>query len=524
MENKEKNTLPEENGTDQKEQASGSLLLDDSSSLSSELHEALIHDDNGTLLTLFKSHSAVQLADSLLPLDDDQIVLFYSIINFDYDKLGERFSYLSVEERRTLVSSLPKKTVQAVLANVSNDDLADFFEDITKTLRSKILSYLPSKRRQVIEELARFSDDTVGSIRTTEYLSVLSGTTVKDVRNKIKAIGNQLETVRTIFVVDEKNKLLGTERLESLRFEKPEEKIDQVRSKDFSFISPVADKESAVPICKEYDLPVLPVVSKNGERLGIVTFDDVMDVLEEEASEDILHQGAVAPSKTPYRQNKVYKIAFSYVIWLVILLIINTFSSIVLNRFELALTTLPVLTAFIPALNDSVGNSSSQTASMVIRAMATGELNKKDYFKASRRELYVGAITGLLSAVFNFGWVIAELNIPGLLGSDAQSFTTNQAFMAAFGNNKQMVYLVIAAITSTALFVGITFSKFFASRLPLLAKALHIDPAVRSGPLRTSLRDIVTLLLYFGIATLIINSIDPGEIPLAIATIQSVVH
>lgn len=513
MEKEEKeNSIDEEE--EETEPNEGRSLSSDSAS-SEELHDALIHADKSSLIKLFEENSAVQLADALLPLGNDQIVLFYSIISFDYDKLGEIFSYLSVDERISLVNNLPKKTIQAVLSNVPNDDLADFLEDITKALRSKILTYLPNKRRAIIEELALFSDDTVGSIRTTEYLSVLSGTTVEDVFKKIKAIGNQLETVRTIFVVDEKNKLLGTERLESLRFEKPEARIDQVRSKDFSFISPVADKESAVPICQEYDLPVLPVVSRTGERLGIVTFDDVMDVLEEESTEDILHQGAVAPSKTPYRQNKVYRIAFSYVIWLVILLILNTFSSIVLNRFERALTTLPVLTAFIPALNDSVGNSSSQTASMVIRAMATGELNKKDYFKASRRELCVGAITGFLSAVFNFGWVVAELNIPGLLGSDSQSFLNNPAFMASFGNNKQLVIRTIAAITSLALFVGITFSKFFASMLPLLAKALHIDPAVRSGPLRTSIRDITTLLLYFGIATLIINSIDPGEIPLS---------
>ena len=528
MEKEEKeNSIDEEE--EETEPNEGRSLSSDSAS-SEELHDALIHADKSSLIKLFEENSAVQLADALLPLGNDQIVLFYSIISFDYDKLGEIFSYLSVDERISLVNNLPKKTIQAVLSNVPNDDLADFLEDITKALRSKILTYLPNKRRAIIEELALFSDDTVGSIRTTEYLSVLSGTTVEDVFKKIKAIGNQLETVRTIFVVDEKNKLLGTERLESLRFEKPEARIDQVRSKDFSFISPVADKESAVPICQEYDLPVLPVVSRTGERLGIVTFDDVMDVLEEESTEDILHQGAVAPSKTPYRQNKVYRIAFSYVIWLVILLIINTFASLivdrfetelmtlpvlVLNRFERALTTLPVLTAFIPALNDSVGNSSSQTASMVIRAMATGELNKKDYFKASRRELCVGAITGFLSAVFNFGWVVAELNIPGLLGSDSQSFLNNPAFMASFGNNKQLVIRTIAGITSLALFVGITFSKFFASMLPLLAKALHIDPAVRSGPLRTSIRDIITLLLYFGIATLIINSIDPGEIPLS---------
>ena len=203
-EEKENSIDGEEEETEPNE---GRSLSSDSAS-SEELHDALIHADKSSLIKLFEDNSAVQLADALLPLGNDQIVLFYSIISFDYDKLGEIFSYLSVDERISLVNNLPKKTIQAVLSNVPNDDLADFLEDITKALRSKILTYLPNKRRAIIEELALFSDDTVGSIRTTEYLSVLSGTTVEDVFKKIKAIGNQLETVRTIFVVDEKNKLL----------------------------------------------------------------------------------------------------------------------------------------------------------------------------------------------------------------------------------------------------------------------------------------------------------------------------
>ena len=215
MENEEKEIVTEEKAVQEEE---GRSISSESAS-SEELHEALIHADKNSLTELFNNNSAVQLADSLLPLGNDQIVLFYSVITFNYDKLGEIFSYLSVDERLYLVNNLPKKTIQAVLANVSNDDLADFLEDIPKPVRSKLLTYLPSKRRAIIEQLALFSDDTVGSIRTTEYLSVLSGTTVEDVLKKIKAIGNQLETVRTIFIVDEKNKLLGTERLESLRFE-----------------------------------------------------------------------------------------------------------------------------------------------------------------------------------------------------------------------------------------------------------------------------------------------------------------
>lgn len=284
-------------------------------------------------------------------------------------------------------------------------------------------------------------------------------------------------------------------------------------TKDFAYISPIADKESAVPICQEYDLPVLPVVSKNGEMLGILTFDDVMDVLEQESTEDTLKQGAVAPTDVPYMENKAYKIAMSYVIWLLILLVLNTFTGIIISRFENALLTLPILTSFIPAINDSVGNSSSQTTAMVIRSLTTGEITRKDYFKVAMREFLVGFISGLIVAVFDFGWVMLELNTPIL---STESFSSNTDLIAKFGNI-QNVYLAIAAITAFALLIGITFSKLFAAILPIVAKSIKIDPAVMSGPLMTCLMDIVTLLIYFGIATMLIDGIAPGTLTVFLA-------
>jgi magnesium transporter len=234
-----------------------------------------------------------------------------------------------------------------------------------------------------------------------------------------------------------------------------------------------------------------------------------MDVSEQENTEDALKQAAVAPTDVPYMENKVYKIALSYVLWLVILLVINTFTGMIISRFENALLTLPVLVSFIPALNHSVGNSSSQTTSMVIRSLTTGEITKKDYFKVAMREFLVGFISGLIIAAFDFGWVMMELNTPIL---NTESLINNSQLIAQFGGNIQNVYLAIAAITSFSLLIGITFSKFFASILPIIAKSLKIDPAVMSGPLMTCLMDIVTLLLYFSIAMAMIDGIAPGTL------------
>ncbi|MDY5432276.1 MAG: magnesium transporter, partial [Candidatus Enterosoma sp.] len=411
-----------------------------------------------------------------------------------------------IEKRISLISNLAKKVLVQVLNNVSNDDLGDFLEDLTKGNREKILSLLPKKRQQLIKELARYSDDTVGSIMTTEYLAVASGSTVKSIFEKIKQIGNTLETVRTIFIVDKSNKLLGMEQLESMMFENEDEIIDNIMQKDFPYISPIADKEQAVPICEEYDIPVLAVVSKTGEMLGILTFDDVMDVLEEENTEDVLKQGAVNPTQTPYMETKIFRIARSYVVWLIILLIINTFTGVIVSRFESALLTLPILISFVPALNDSVGNSGSQTTSMVIRALTTEKLEKKSYFKIIMKEALTGLLTGLVIAAFNFGWVMIELNTPLLKVTEEMK---NTLLSDLNFTNIQHGYMVIAAIVSTALFIGVFLSKLFAAILPLLAKLVHIDPATMSGPLVASLMDIMTLLIYFTIAMVVINSINP---------------
>lgn len=472
--------------------------------LASDLHQALVTNDKDAVIHMAEENSTVPLSDALNELTDNEAIIFFSMVN-DFNLLGEVFSYLSIEERIAIVNNLPKKKLISVLDAVVDDDLADFLEDIVKPLRIKVLSLLPTKRRRTIQNLASYSEDTIGSIMTTEYLSVPSGTIIHDVFKKIKAIGKTLETVRTIFVVDYQgnNKLLGTKRLEDLMFEDPDKKIDEVMKKDFPYISPVADREEAIPICKEYDLPVLPVVSKDGYLLGIVTFDDVLDVIEEENTEDVYKSGAVTPTDKPYMETKAYRMALSYVIWLIILLILNTFATIIVSRFESALLVLPVLIAFLPALNDTGGNSGDQTTSTITRALSTGEITTKDYFRVVGKETLAGLITACIVSLFTFGWTLVEL-----YGHLVQ--VENPDSMIYYFGSLNSAYLIISLVVSVAIFFAVFFSKFLGANLPMLAKLCHIDPAVMSGPLISSIMDILTLLIYFFVAMTIIDSFDPG--------------
>jgi|LAHS01.1.fsa_nt_gb magnesium transporter len=476
--------------------------------LPSLLHHALIVSDIAEVNKMASENSAIPLAEALNALTDNEVILFYSLVK-DNNLLGEIFSYISVEERIALCENLPRKTIVSVLDCVVDDDLADFVEDLTKPLRLKVMTYLSGKRRKTIESLAAYSDDTIGSIMTTEYLAVPTGTLIKDVFKKIKEIGKTLETVRTVFVVDDKgnNFLLGTQRLENLMFEDENKKIDEVMQKDYAFISPIADKEEAIPLCKKYDLPVLPVVSKNGDLLGIITFDDVLDVIEAENTEDVYKSGAVTPTSTPYLETKAYRMAFSYVIWLIILLVINTFTSVIINKFESALLTLPVLVCFLPALNDTGGNSGDQTTSTITRALSTGEITLKDYWKVVGKEVLAGFITALIVAAFNFGWVEVELYGHLVNVTDAGRTAIAQDFGGLTSG-----YLIISMVVSVAIFFAVFMSKLLGANLPLLAKLCHIDPAIMSGPLIASLMDILTLLIYFSVAIIIIDHYDAGLI------------
>lgn len=471
-----------------------------------ELHALLVNNETDQVRLYAKTFSIVSLSEELNPLSESEVVLFFSIVE-DTDKLGEIFTYLLFPHRVALVDELDQKKLSLLIPDIPDDDLVDFLEDINKNKRDRILSLIPPRRRKILSSLARFGDDTIGSIMTTEYLAVSPEKSVREVLDLIREVGKTRETVRTIFVTDEGNHLIGVQNLEDLMFEDESALLKDVMSEDFPSISPVSDREEATRICRQFDLPVLPVVSKNNDMLGIITFDDVLDVIEEENTEDVLKQAAIAPSKKPYLETRSFRLARSYAIWLIILLIINTFSGMVISNFENALLTFPVLISFIPALGDSCGDAGDQTSSMVTRAIATGELNGGNWYRCVGKEFLAGLITAAIVAIFNFGWVLMELNTPILNVTEEME----QTFVSLFGSvlNGQMV---IASVVSVSFFFGIAVAKLLASLLPFLAKAIHVDPAVMSGPLIASIMDILTLLLYFTIAMAIIDGIDPGTI------------
>ncbi len=264
------------------------------SELPEKIREVLALRDQDKIHELLYSYPSADMAIGINMLEDDEIVSVF-VMCTDNAKLGSIFTYMNLDSKTAVCKALKGKKLTNILNTIPNDDLADFLEDVDKDVRNKVLSHLSGKKRVFILKLARFSDDAIGSVMTTEYLSVRPETRVSDVFRLIKEKGPQYETVRTIFVTDSDNVLLGTESLEDMMFEDENQRIDECMATDYPYILPNADREEAIPICRQYDLAVLPVVTKHRVLVGIITFDDVLDVITEENTEDVYKQAGVTP-------------------------------------------------------------------------------------------------------------------------------------------------------------------------------------------------------------------------------------
>ena len=498
-----KNKIVEAERNDNREEKESSTNSNSTIQLK-DFHSSLVNNETTQINEIVDDNSAISLAEILNNLSENEAILFFSVTN-DVVKLGEIFSYLLIDYRTAIILTLERKKLARVISHVKDDDLADYISDTPRYMRLKVAAIIPPKRRKTIEKLVSYSDDTVGSIMTTEYLCVSKETTIEEVFKKIKREGEYLESVRTVYVVDNNNKLIGLKRLEEIIFIDEGKKMEEIMDTDFAYIYSTADKEEAIPICKKYDLATLPVLSKNGELVGIITFDDVLDVIEEESTEDILLRAGVTPTSKSYMETRPFRMALSYVIWLIIIALINTFSSVVVSFNSTLTSLLSVLIIFFPILNDTGGNSGDQTTSTITRALATNEISTKDYFKVAGKELVVGFLSAIIIGVFNFGWTQFEFHTHLINLEESQ---LNQLSLI-FGSVSKG-YLMVGLIVSLSLAFSITLSKLLGATLPIVTKQLKLDPAVISGPLISCLMDILTLIIYFSLAGGIINGIDPG--------------
>ena len=440
-----------------------------------------------------KSYSKVKklLADMLIPdvaellenieEDTDLIVTFRLLPK----SLGaEVFSYISSELQETLVKSLSDKEIAYIIEDMYTDDAVDLIDELPANVVEKVLKNSTKETRQLINKLLMYKDNTAGSIMTTEFVDFKSGMTVEKALSRIRRIGKNVETINLLYVTTKERVLQGVLSIRELLLADQEDTVDDLMETNVISVDTSMDQEEIALIFQKYDFLSLPVVDKENRLVGIVTIDDVVDIINEEASDDIAIMNAVAPNDKPYLKTSIWKIWLNRMPWLMLLMISATFTGIIITKNESVLSASAfgiVLTSCIPMLMGTGGNAGGQASATIIRGISLNEISFKDSLIVIWKEIRVAVLLGLSLAVVCF---LKLLYIDGLYKMDDG-------------------YLV-AGVVCLAMFITVLVAKVVGSFLPLIAKKCKLDPAVMASPFITTILDIISLLILCGLTTAIL--------------------
>lgn len=430
-----------------------------------------------TLKPLLKEMDPVDIADVMSDIDDENVAVLFRLL--PKDTASDVFVNMDNDAQQVLIKSFTDKELSFIINDLFVDDTADLIEEMPSNVVRRIIKLSNDETRESVNKLLGFPKDSAGSIMTTELVTLREGMRVEEALKKIRKQALDKETIYTLYVTDDEKHLLGTVSLRDIILHAATEKIGSFMKENVISAHTHDDKEEVANMLKKYDLLAVPIVDSENRINGIVTVDDAMDVLQEEATEDISMINHVTPTSKPYIQTSIWSIFKARVPWLLLLLISATFTGLIINTFEGKLNTLsPLLFACIPMLMDSGGNAGSQASVTIIRALALDELHPKDIFKVIWKEIRVAILLALVLAVACF----AKLQL-----IDKLIFGYNYTWM-------------ISLVVSLALFGTICIAKIVGACLPLLAKKFKLDPAVVASPFITTIVDAISLMLFCGIS------------------------
>ena len=415
----------------------------------------------------------VDIASLLSDLDDRELALAFRLI--PKDKAAEVFANMNNSMQTYLVEMFTEKELKELLDDLYMDDTVDLLEELPANLVTRILDTVSQSERNMINLLLNYPDDSAGSIMTTEYVGLRQSMTVEESMAHIKRTGIHKETIYTCYVTD-KRKLIGIVTAKELMTSDDNLLIRDLMETEIISVSTHTDKEEVAQLFRRYDLLALPVLDAEGLMVGIVTFDDAMDVMVEEATEDITKMAAMSPSEQSYFETSVFSHAKHRIAWLLILMFSATITGTIITKYEDAFAAIPLLVSFIPMLMDTGGNCGSQSATLIIRGIALNEIQFRDIFKVIFKEFRVSLIVGVALAVANGIRIL-------IMYHDS----------------------MLALVIGCSLVITIILSKLIGCILPLLARKVNLDPAIMASPLITTLVDTCSILVYFSIATRVFN-------------------
>jgi magnesium transporter len=414
-------------------------------------------------------------------LDEKTVTVLFRLL--PRDMAGDVFSELDRDTQETLIRAFTDSELKLILNDLFTDDAADLVEEMPANVASRILAQADSTLRNDINQILKYPEDSAGSVMTTEFVKLRENMTIGQALEHIRNVGLEKETVYTCYVT-KNGKLLGTVAAKALLVARDMEKgIKEIMEDNFVSVLTTTDREEVSLLFKKYNLIALPVVDGDNRLAGIITFDDVMDVMEQETTEDITIMSGQTPYEKPYKNTSALSLYLHRIPWLLILMVSATFTGMIISHFEAALAAQVVLTAFIPMLMDTGGNSGSQSSVTIIRAISLGELGFKDLPRVILKELLTALFCGLTLAAVCFGKVML---VDGLM----------------FGNASVTVY--VALVVSCTILLTVMVAKIVGCSLPIIAKKLGFDPAVMASPFITTAVDAISLLIYFGIASIML--------------------
>lgn len=440
-----------------------------------EILELLEQNKLFELKEILEEQNPIDIAEVFEEFPKEKCLIIFKIL--PKDTSSEVFSYLSPEKQQELIENITDEDIRYIMDEMYLDDTVDFIEEMPANIVDKILKNTSSDKRKLINQFLKYQDNSAGSVMTVEYISFKGSLTVKQAIEYYRSVAVDKEETDICFVTDNKRKLVGMISLKTLILSNDDSLIEDEMETNIISVLTKDDQEDIASLFRKYDIITMPVVDNENRLVGVITVDDIVDVIDQENTEDLQKMAAMKPSDQEYLKESVISLAKHRIVWLLVLMVSATLTGMVIKKYESALQSAVILAVFIPMLMDTGGNAGSQSSTLIIRGIALEEIEFSDIFRVMWKEFRVSLIVGIILSSFNF--------------------------IRLYYFDK--ISILIVAVVCISLFLTIVMAKIIGGILPLVAKSLKIDPAIMASPLITTIVDTAALIVYFKLSVTFLN-------------------
>ena len=443
--------------------------------MAQELLRIIRENNISELRQVLQRMNSFDIAKSMEELEGKYLLLVFRLLTKDTS--AEVFSYLDKESQQKIIELITDDEVKEIIENLFLDDTVDIIEELPANVVGKIISNTSLEKRKLINQFLKYEENSAGAIMTIEFIDFKEGMTIKEAIDYTRKTGVNKESLDNCFIIDRERRLKGIISLKDLILSDENMLVSDVMETNIVSVKTFEDQERVAALFKTYDLLSMPVVDIENRLVGIITVDDIVDIIEQENTEDFQKMAAMEPNEQPYLKTPVLTLAKNRIVWLLVLMISATVTGTIIQGFEDVLQSVVILASFIPMLMDTGGNSGSQSSTLVIRGLALGEITTKDFLKVIFKEFRVSIVVATVLAIVNF------------------------LRLYLFTSADLMISLTVCA----SLFFTVILAKVIGGVLPIISKKLKLDPAIMASPLITTIVDAFALIVYFGFAKLLLG-------------------